>query len=278
MDSPREPTTQSGPAESELAQSEPAPSPPTPAPFQPVVPPQRTFEAIVVQLKDAISRGHLQPGDRLPPERELADRFQASRASVREALRVLETLGIVAMRRGADNGTVLRQEPDNVFTTVLDLLVALRHVPISDVVEFRVMLETGAARRLAEAPAEGALATLADLLDQMARPDVSQDDFHRLDATFHVTLVRSVGNTLVNLVETAVDGTLRTLIAGVALVATNWPAVRRRIEAEHRGIYAALAAGSADQAAGLVTAHVRYWGDSIAAGYGDRTFGRVSDG
>src|SRR5258708_1485513 len=92
------------------------------SPFQPVVP-QRTFEAIVRQLKDAITGGLLQPGDRLPPERELAERFQVSRASVREALRVLETLGIVGMRRGADNGTVLRQEPGNVFTTVLDLLV-----------------------------------------------------------------------------------------------------------------------------------------------------------
>ena len=233
-------------------------------PFQPVVP-QRTFEAIVRQLKDAIASGALRAGDRLPPERELAERFQASRASVREALRVLETLGIVGMRRGADNGTVLLQEPGNVFTTVLDLLVALRHVPIRDVVEFRVMMEAGAARRLAEEPADGALAALSELLARMAEPGLPQAEFHRLDATFHVTLVRSVGNTLLNLVETAADSTLRTLITDVALVAADWSTARPRIEAEHRGIYQALAAGHADEAATLVTEHIRYWGSSVVA-------------
>jgi GntR family transcriptional repressor for pyruvate dehydrogenase complex len=237
--------------------------PPT-SPFQPVVP-QRTFEAIVLQLKDAIASGVLRPGDRLPPERELAERFRASRASVREALRVLETLGIVGMRRGADNGTMLLQEPGNVFTTVLDLLVALRHVPIGDLVEFRVMMETGAARRLAESPTDGSLAALSGLLAEMAEPELPQADFHRLDATFHVTLVRSVGNTLLNLVETAADSTLRTLITDVALVAADWSTARPRIEAEHRGIYQALAAGQPDEAATLVTDHIRYWGNSIAA-------------
>jgi len=232
------------------------------SPFQPVVP-QRAFEAIVRQLKDAISGGLLQPGDRLPTERELAERFQVSRASVREALRVLEALGIVGMRRGADNGIVLLHEPGNAFTTVLDLLVALRHVPIDDVVEFRVMMETGAARRLADAPGDS-LAALGSLLDQMADPALPQADFHRLDATFHVTLVRSVGNTLLDLVETAADSTLRTLITDVALVATDWTTVRPRIEAEHRAIYAALAAADPDRAADLITAHIRYWGGSIA--------------
>lgn len=233
------------------------------SPFQPVVP-QRTFEAIVRQLKDAIASGALRAGDRLPPERELAERFQASRASVREALRVLETLGIVGMKRGADHGTVLLQEPGNVFTTVLDLLVALRHVPITDLVEFRVMLETGAARRLAEAPTDGALGALSGLLAQMGEPDLPQPEFHRLDATFHVTLVRSVGNTLLNLVETAADSTLRTLITDVARVTSDWSTARPRIEAEHRGIYQALAAGQPDEAAALVTAHIRYWGSSLA--------------
>ena len=60
----------------------------------------RAFEAILGQFKEAIARGALRPGDRLPAERELAERFEASRASVREALRVLETLGIVGTSAG----------------------------------------------------------------------------------------------------------------------------------------------------------------------------------
>jgi GntR family transcriptional repressor for pyruvate dehydrogenase complex len=233
------------------------------SPFQPVTTP-RTFEAIVRQLKDAIAAGTLLAGDRLPPERELAERFQVSRATVREALRVLETLGIVGIRRGADNGSVLLQEPGNAFTTILDLLVALRHVPITDVVEFRVMMETGAARRLAEAPAEGALEHLRTLLTAMEEPDLRQADFHRLDANFHVALVRSVGNRLLDLVESAADSTLRTLITDVALVAADWPRIRPQLEGEHRGIFNAIAAGDPQRATALITEHIRYWGTSIA--------------
>jgi len=239
----------------------------TPAsPFQPVATP-RTFEAIVRQLKDAIAAGALLAGDRLPPERELAERFGVSRATVREALRVLETLGIVGIRRGPDNGSVLLQEPGNAFATILDLLVALRHVPIADVVEFRVMLETGAARRLAEAPPDApveALAALSALLADMAAPDLAQSDFHRLDANFHVALVRSVGNRLLDLVESATDSTLRTLITDVALVAADWPRIRPQLEAEHRAIFAAIAGRDPQRATELITEHIRYWGASIA--------------
>jgi DNA-binding FadR family transcriptional regulator len=233
------------------------------SPFRPVATP-RTFEAIVHQLRDAIATGALKAGDRLPPERELADRFAVSRATVREALRVLETLGIVGVRRGADNGSVLLAEPGNSFATILDLLVALRHVPIRDVVEFRVMVETGVARRLAEDPGAGVLDGLRDMLVQMEAPGVTQPEFHLLDANFHVALVRSVGNRLVDLVESAADSTLRTLIQDVAMVAGDWPSIRPRLEAEHRGILAAITAGDPQRATVLVTEHIRYWGSSIA--------------
>lgn len=239
-------------------------SAPAPA-FRPVSTP-RAFEAILLQLKEAIGAGDLRAGDRLPSERDLAERFRVSRASVREALRVLEALGLVGTRRGADNGAVLLSEPGNAFTTALDLLVALRHVPLADVVEFRVMLETNAVRRLASAGHSSALETLRSLLDQMADPRLEQPQFHQLDASFHVTLVRSAGNRLVNLVETATDSTLRSMIADVALVASDWSSVRPRLIAEHQAIYDAIAAADPGLAEERAAAHVRFWGASAPAG------------
>jgi len=236
---------------------------PSASPFRPVATP-RTFEAILSQLKDAIAAGTLRAGDRLPPERELAERFQVSRASVREALRVLETLGLVGVRRGADNGSVLLAEPGNAFATILDLLVELRHVPIMDVVEFRVMLESGAARRLAEVPGDGVLDTLRSIVDAMAAEGVTQPEFHELDATFHVTLVRSVDNRLLDIVEGAADRTLRSLIADVALVTVDWPAPKQVLLAEHRQIVEAIASGDAVRAVNRVSDHIRYWGRAIA--------------
>lgn len=231
--------------------------------FRPVSTP-RAFEAILLQLKEAISAGTLRAGSRLPSERDLAVQFGVSRASVREALRVLEALGLVGTRRGADNGAVLLSEPGNAFTTVLDLLVALRHVPLADVVEFRVMLETNAVRRLASHHGSD-LETLRSLLDRMADPLLDQASFHQLDASFHVTLVRSAGNRLVNLVETAADSTLRALVADVALVANDWSTVRPRLMAEHQAIYDAVAAADPALAEERTAAHIRFWGEAVIA-------------
>jgi GntR family transcriptional repressor for pyruvate dehydrogenase complex len=225
--------------------------------------PARAFEQILGALEASISAGELTAGDRLAPERDLATRYGVSRTSVREAIRVLEAMGIVSVRRGAEHGVVLLQEPENAFQPVLRLLVALRHVSLDDAIEFRVMVESGAARRLA---ADGGGAELAGLLEAMEAPGVPQADFHALDATFHVTLVRTAGNALLDLVEDAVDGLLRKIVTDVARIAWDWDAVRPRLIAEHRAIHDAIAAGDGDRAAALVTEHVRYWGHRVKGG------------
>jgi GntR family transcriptional regulator, transcriptional repressor for pyruvate dehydrogenase complex len=221
----------------------------------------RAFEHILGELEASISAGALEAGDRLPPERDLAARYGVSRASVREAIRVLEAMGIVSVRRGADHGVVLLQEPGNAFQPVLRLLVALRHVSLDDAIEFRVMVEAGAARSLAAVGDAGG--ALADLLDRMETPGVRQQEFHALDATFHVTLVRTAGNTLLNLVEDAVDGLLRKVVTDLSLIAWDWDAIRPRLIAEHRAIHDAVVAGDGERAAALVTQHVRYWGHRV---------------
>jgi GntR family transcriptional repressor for pyruvate dehydrogenase complex len=224
--------------------------------------PARAFELILGELEASISAGELAAGDRLPAERDLAARYGVSRTSVREAIRVLEAMGIVSVRRGAEHGVVLLQEPGNAFQPMLRLLVALRHVSLADAVEFRVMVESAAARRLA-AFGSGR-DELADLLDAMEAPELRQREFHALDATFHVTLVRSAGNALLNLVEDAVDGLLRKIVTDLALVAWDWDAVRPRLIAEHRAIHDALVAGDGERAAALLTQHIRYWGHRVA--------------
>ncbi|HEX6511658.1 MAG TPA: GntR family transcriptional regulator, partial [Chloroflexota bacterium] len=65
---------------------------------------RRVSEQIEQQLAAAIFAGKLKPGDRLPPERELVERFEASRASVREATRALELAGLITIRPGAGGG------------------------------------------------------------------------------------------------------------------------------------------------------------------------------
>ena len=158
---------------------------------------------------------------------------------------------------------VLLQEPGNAFGPVLRLLVALNHVSLGDAIEFRVMVEAGAARALA---GTRHIDELGALLDRMEAPGVPQPEFHALDATFHVTLVRTAGNALLNLVEDAVDGLLRKVITDLALIAWDWEAIRPQLIAEHRAIHDAIASGDGDLAAALVTKHVRYWGHRVKGG------------
>src|SRR5215213_3902250 len=223
----------------------------------------RAHEQILEALRGQIDDGTLGVGDRLPAERELATRFGVSRTSVREAIRVLEVMGIVSVRRGAEHGVTLRREPGNAFSTIVGLLVGLDHVSIGDIVEFRVIVESGAARALA---AHGGGDPLDPLLARMEDPTLPQAEFHVLDAAFHVALVRAAGNALLNLVEDAVDGLLRKLVLDVATLDWDWADVRPRLEREHRAIEAAIAARDEDRAAMLVSEHIRFWGDRARAG------------
>ena len=107
---------------------------------------------MIVQVEDAITDGRLGPGDRLPPERELAQILQVSRSSVREALRVLEAFGVLAARRGrgADAGSIVTAGEQNGLAGLLRIYSTLLKVPLSDLVELRVAIEAMTARAAAE--------------------------------------------------------------------------------------------------------------------------------
>src|ERR1700761_1374071 len=104
---------------------------------------RRISELIVDQVRTLIHEGKLTPGDRLPPEREMCDRFGVSRVTVREALRVLEANGLVEIRGGAHGGAfVSKPTSDKVRSSIVDLLT-LSSVTASDVTEVRMVLEVG---------------------------------------------------------------------------------------------------------------------------------------
>jgi GntR family transcriptional repressor for pyruvate dehydrogenase complex len=225
----------------------------------------RTFEAILERLESAITQGALSAGDRLPSERELASSLGVSRTSVREALRVLEALGVVETRRGPEHGAVLVLEPGNAFVTIVRMLAALRHIEVEEIVDFRATVESGAARSLAEHPNAEALAGLERILTAMECDDIGHDEFHALDAEFHLALVRAAGNRLVNLLAGGLNSTLRRVITDVGFLEARWIDVRPRIVKEHRALFAAIRRGDAAKAAELANRHVRYWGDRVIA-------------
>jgi len=220
----------------------------------------KNYELVLHRVEADLAAGRLRIGERLPGERVLAEQLGISRPSVREAVRVLEAMGVVrtATGSGPEAGAVIVAEPVSPLTAVLRLHLATNHLPMGDVVQTRILLESWAAREAAGRQVEnGELKLAEDLLDQMDAPGLSPEEFHLLDAEFHVALSGLAGNVLI----AAVMASLRSAIHGYVLAAVpnlpDWEAATVGLRAEHRAILQAIRAGEPDDAADLVTAHIR---------------------
>src|SRR3954470_8085558 len=103
----------------------------------------RISEVIVEQMRILIREGKLVPGDRLPSERELCERFGVSRVTVREALRVLEANGLVEIRVGARGGAFVTAPSSRLVGEGIADLITLSTLSAAEVTETRIVLELG---------------------------------------------------------------------------------------------------------------------------------------
>jgi GntR family transcriptional repressor for pyruvate dehydrogenase complex len=218
----------------------------------------KNYELVLQQVEADLAAGRLRLGGRLPGERALAEQLGISRPSVREAVRVLEALGVVrtATGSGPEAGAVIVAEPSAPLTALLRLHLATSHLPMEDIVQTRVLLESWSAREAAGRIEAGKLKVAENLLERMEAGGLSPEEFHLLDAEFHVALAGLAGNVLI----AAVMGSLRSAIHGYVLAAVpnlpDWDATAIALRAEHRGIVAAIRDGRGDDAARLVTEHI----------------------
>ncbi len=217
-----------------------------------------TYQLVLSRIEEQLVSRSLRPGDKLPPERELATMLGASRPAVREALRVLQAQGILksSVGTGADSGTVVMSAPSGALTHLLRVHLAVASFPMSDVVEARVMLERFSAVSAVESGAiDGA--ALDGILTAMEREDIGQDEFNELDTRFHVAIAESGGNRLVADLTVAVRESSRTDIHAALTADPEWGDVRSTLRAEHRAIAGALTDGDGTRAADLLEAHIR---------------------
>lgn len=155
----------------------------------------RLSQQIVVEVCRLIREGHLNVGDALPPERELAERFSVSRASVREALRGLEVAGIVETRHGG--GTYVRDLADFGIESPLALLLAASDDNVGDLWEMRMLVEPAIAARAAARGGETDTERMESILSQQHaayEADASHDYVIRLDRELHTTIASASGN------------------------------------------------------------------------------------
>jgi DNA-binding FadR family transcriptional regulator len=226
------------------------------SPFR-ALPQLRTFEQIIVQIEDAIVEGRLQPGDRLPAERELAETFKVSRASVREALRVLEMFGVVVARRGTgpDAGSTVAEGARTGILNALRLHTGLLRIPTQDIVDVRAALESHAAHSAAMRHEEGDTAGLRAIVDSMGKAKTIAA-YNELDTEFHVELARISGNALMPVLMEALRAAMRRDMLQAFAAMDDWHVARDRLMAEHLAIVERIEARDGEAAEARLREHV----------------------
>jgi DNA-binding FadR family transcriptional regulator len=218
----------------------------------------RAYQRVLDQIEDRIGEGRLRAGDRLPGERELAEAMTVSRGSVREALRILESMGIVTSQvgRGPDSGSVVNGEPTEALSNLLRLHLLLSRFELDDLLEARIQLESFAATKVAlQAPAAD-LSDLTCILDQMDDEELSPAAFNALDADFHVALVAAADNRLLRLFMHSLREVTQAEMARITSRITRWTPVASRLRDEHRKILESIGQGDGDGASRLIEAHI----------------------
>ncbi|MEU2243019.1 FCD domain-containing protein [Streptomyces sp. NPDC018338] len=232
----------------------------------------RTHELVLESLERQVLAGELKAGDRLPPERELAPALGVSRSALREALRVMETIGVLVANvgRGPDAGARIVRNPDDALGRILRLHLALGSYGVEDVLEARVLLERSSVEAAARRASDEDLDEAEELLSRMREAGADVTLFNELDTAFHVLIARSSGNGLVSTLTSAVRESVRTLILQAEEAAEDWAATAEELNREHAELLRLLRAGDGPAAAELVERHIRgFHGTLVAPPGGD---------
>jgi DNA-binding FadR family transcriptional regulator len=208
------------------------------------------FEETVERLLTVIKLGLVAPGNRFPPERELAGLLGVSRLTLREAIKALQQSGHVESRRGRFGGTFvtyIRPAPDPGEVRRLALTDSAR---LTDALTFRLVVETGAAQVLAASGGDRGrdvlLSRLADL------NNATPEDYRRLDTLFHLSIAELTGSSLLAAACTDARMRLNDLLNAIPVLQHN---IDHTAE-QHTAIAEAILAGDAGLARAAVAEHL----------------------
>ena len=219
--------------------------------YLPIKPKERLYQEIVDQIQQQILSGALKPGDQIPAERDLAERFGVSRTAVREAIKSLTEKGLIEVFVG--RGTfVTNLSPDRV---VESMTLLLRNEPhgVASLQEARELLEAPTARRAALRRSEAHVARLRAIEAEMEEERSVSPRLIDGDTEFHVELARATGNPVLVLMTKTIMGLLRT-----ERLRDDFTSDLPVAFASHREIVDAIADGDGDRAEHAMIGHLAH--------------------
>ncbi|MHB1315778.1 MAG: FadR/GntR family transcriptional regulator [Christensenellales bacterium] len=212
----------------------------------------RLYEEIVKQMQGLIKNGTLKPGDKLPPERELALSLNVSRTAIREALRSLEMMGFIESKVG--EGTYIRQITMNNVIDPFFSILSQDEKLILELYEVRFVLDVEIARLAAKRITPEKIEKIQQALNLMEAEVESGGKGIKGDDAFHAELANATENqVMIDIIRMCSD------ILSTARQATlDIPGHNLRALADHKGIFEAVQAGDEIKAANAMREHLIY--------------------
>ena len=213
----------------------------------------RISEIIVEQIRLLMRQGQLKPGDRLPPERDLCERFGVSRVTVREALRMLESAGLVEIRVGARGGAFVTAPSSNRVGEGLADLLTLSVISASDVTEVRMILEVGIVPLVCERATEDDLAELEKICQRSEAALRDGDYSMDMSLEFHARVAQATHNPALEMLVESFRGPILMSLQEAREVAPEMGGLGTK---EHERFVEAVRRRDADAASRIMREHL----------------------
>lgn len=210
---------------------------------------RKLYELVAERLIEDISARRLKPGDHLPAERQLAEILRVGRSSIREALRMLESRGLI---QSVGHGTFAVAQYSNPLNASLALLVEMRDGDLRELFEVRKILEVETAGLAAQRRTEQDVERMRRAIEAMDVGIGSADRYIAGDLEFHQAVVAATGNRIAQHVMHAIRDVMRRALMSIYYI----PGSPERSMEQHRQILEAVVAGRPDEARERMREHL----------------------
>ena len=212
----------------------------------------RVSDEIARQIREVIFAGKLKPGDKLPTERELVEQFHSSRASVREAVRSLEHLGLIKIKRGAGGGTYVSEANHRPVAESFWVRMQLNKGTVDHLTEARLLLEPAVCRLAVKHANTQDLERLRKAVEEQETLVRQGREVASYDLKFHRLLFEAAHNPVLELTTVSVIDLLTSALEQVRAGGN----LTLHVVNFHRAIYNAISDRDGDRAAQLMNDHV----------------------
>ena len=216
----------------------------------------KVYEQVIDQIKEMIYTGQLKRGDKLPSERELRAQLHVSRASIREAFRVLEMIGLIESRPG--EGTFIKDSQDSIGLEPLSLILMLEDNLSLELLELRRLLEIESVQLAADRATEEELEEINKYNKILADSAGHEDYSIKADSMFHFTIAKASKNKVLYDVMMAISEAMDFHIKYTRTKLVSEKTSMMKFVEHHHNIYMALKERNKGKAAEEMKTHLNY--------------------